>query len=245
MGIRGLSRRGPDETTARHRQVQDPSYRVFHDIIECLVAALEAKDCYTCGHSSRVADMSLDLARTMGLRGMALEDVHFAAHLHDIGKIGISESILHKPDMLSAQEWAELQQHPVIGYNILCKSRALGDIPKIVLHHHERWDGRGYPEGLSGSQIPLGSRIIALSDAIDAMTTVRPYRVAVSWERCYDEVQLHRGKQFDPAVVEAAELLWRPWANQWKQAAAILLYETENLNDSGQAVWRSYAPSPR
>ena len=206
--VRGSLHRGPDETVASYRQARDPSYPVFHDIIECLVAALEAKDCYTCGHSSRVAAMSLDLARALGMRGIALEDVHIAAHLHDIGKIGVSESVLHKPDRLSAQEWTKLQAHPVIGFNILRKSKALGKIPSIVLHHHERWDGRGYPPGLPGSQIPVGSRIIALADAIDAMTTARPYRVPLSWEDCYDEVQSNKGRQFDPLVVEAADQLW-------------------------------------
>lgn len=217
MRFRGPFHQGSDAAAASRRRKRDPSYQVFHGIIECLVAALEAKDCYTCGHSSRVADMSLDLARALGMRGIALEDVHIAAHLHDIGKIGVSESVLRKPDRLSAQEWDELQEHPVIGFNILRKSKALGEIPTIVLHHHERWDGRGYPQGLPGSQIPLGSRIIALADAIDAMTTARPYRIPLSWEDCYDEVQINKGKQFDPLVVASAEQLWRPWTARWRR----------------------------
>jgi putative nucleotidyltransferase with HDIG domain len=185
----------------------------FHDIIECLIAALEAKDAYTSGHSSRVADMTLDLAHTLELKGVDFEKVHIAAHLHDIGKVGIAENILNKPEKLLAHEWAQIQAHPVVGYNILSKSRRLYKIAKIVLHHHERWDGRGYPQGLQRNQIPLGSRIIAVADAVDAMTTDRPYRKPLSWEGCYNELRINKEKQFDPLVVEAAAQLWEKWAD--------------------------------
>ncbi len=183
----------------------------FHEIIECLTAALEAKDLYTSGHSSRVADMSFDMARALGLRGSVRENIHIAAHLHDIGKMGVPENILNKKGKLLPHEWAYIQRHPEIGYNILCKSKGLHEIAEIVLHHHERWDGKGYPHGLKADKIPLGARIIAVADAIDAMTSVRPYRDAMSWEDCMTEVVLNKGIQFDPVVVEAAERLWRRW----------------------------------
>lgn len=194
----------------------------FHDIIECLAAALEAKDLYTSGHSSRVGDMSYDLGRAMGLKGSQLETIHIAGHLHDIGKMGISENILNKREKLLPQEWAQIQAHPEIGYKILAKSKGLLKIAQIVLNHHERWNGRGYPHGLKQELIPLGSRIIGLADAVDAITSIRPYRKAMSWEECWDEVLANKGEQFDPAVVEASTKLWKRWKIRY-QAPQIFL----------------------
>jgi len=186
----------------------------FHDIIECLVAALEAKDAFTSGHSSRVADMTLDIVRALKIKEPEFENMHIAAHLHDIGKIGVAEDILNKPGKLLPHEWTQILAHPVLGYNILCKSSRLYKIAKIVLHHHERWDGKGYPQGLQRNHIPLGSRIIAVADAVDAMVTDRPYRKSLSWEGCYRELQVNKEKQFDPLVVEAAAQLWSKWSRQ-------------------------------
>lgn len=183
----------------------------LHDVIECLTAALEAKDMYTSGHSSRVADMTFDLARVIGVKGSKLEDIHIAAHLHDIGKMGIPENILNKAGKLLPHEWAQIQRHPEIGYNILYKSKQLHKIAKMVFHHHERWDGKGYPSGLEKDKIPLGSRLIGLADGIDAMTSARPYRKAMSWDNCKKEIILNKGIQFDPVAVEAAEKLWKKW----------------------------------
>jgi len=126
---------------------------VYHDIIECLTAALEARDPYSEDHSRRVADMALDLARKVGLRDAEVEYIHMAAHLHDIGKIGVPDHILRKPGPLLPHEWALIRRHPEIGYNILNKSPRLRPIALLVLHHHERWDGRGYPEGLKGEAL--------------------------------------------------------------------------------------------
>lgn len=187
----------------------------FHDIIECLAAALEAKDLYTSGHSTRVGDMSYDLGRAMGLKGSKLDNIHIAAHLHDIGKMGISENILNKKGKLLPHEWAQIQKHPEMGYRILAKSKGLKEIAEIVLHHHERWDGKGYPDGLCENRIPLGSRIIGVADAIDAITSIRPYRKALSWEECWNEVLLNKGIQFDPVAVDAAEKLWKKWRDRW------------------------------
>jgi len=197
-------------------------YKMFrmqhmHDVIECLTAALEAKDIYTSGHSSRVADMSFDLACVMGLRGFMIQDIHIAAHLHDIGKMGVPENILNKKGKLLPHEWAQIQQHPEIGYTILCKSKQLHNIAEVVFHHHERWDGKGYPSGLAKDKIPLGSRIIAVADGIDAMTSARPYREAMTWQACMEEVQLNKGIQFDPVVVEATEKLWKKWDKSEKK----------------------------
>jgi len=188
---------------------------IYHDIIECLTAALEARDPYSKEHSSRVADMAYDLGRRLGLKGKELEKVHIAAHLHDIGKIGVPDQILRKPGKLLPHEWAAIRRHPEIGYNILSRSRRLEDIALLVLYHHERWDGKGYPKGLKGEAIPLGARIIGLCDAIDAMTSDRPYRPALSWRQCWEEVEANKALQFDAVVVEAAEALWPVWEKRW------------------------------
>lgn len=185
---------------------------VYHDSIECLVAALEARDMYTSGHSNRVADMSYDLAKSLNIKGSHLEAIHIAAHLHDIGKLGIPDNILNKKGKLLPHEWEEIKRHPEIGCHILQKSKALLQVAEIVLHHHEHWDGAGYPAGLTGGSIPLGARIISVADAIDAMVSERPYRSAMTWESCMEEIVLNKGIQFDPAVVEAAQKLWPKWA---------------------------------
>ncbi|MCX7749598.1 MAG: HD-GYP domain-containing protein [Clostridia bacterium] len=188
---------------------------VYHEVIDCLVAALEAKDAYTSGHSSKVADMTCELAKVLGIKGSLLEDIHLAAHLHDIGKIGIPENILNKRGKLLPHELAQIRRHSEIGYNILIKSEGLRNIAQIVLHHHERWDGKGYPQGLKEDKIPLGSRIIAVADAMDAMISDRPYRAAMDWETCKKEVLENKSLQFDPVVVEAAVVLFPRWYKQF------------------------------
>ena len=173
---------------------------MYHDIIDSLVTALEAKDNYTAGHSGRVADMTYLVSRILGVKGRHLEEIHIAAHVHDIGKIGIPDRILNKNGKLLPSEWECIKQHPVIGYNILNKSSKLHTISKIVLHHHERWDGRGYPEGLKQKEIPLGSRIIAVCDSIDAMISKRPYRDSLSIDECRKEIENNIGIMFDPHI---------------------------------------------
>jgi putative nucleotidyltransferase with HDIG domain len=179
-------------------------YIDFHDVIECLIAAVEARDKYTCGHSTRVADITLKIAEEIGIQGAALEMIHMAAHMHDIGKIGISDEILSKPGKLNALEWDTIKQHPQIGYNILTRSNALREIADIVLYHHERWDGNGYPEGLKGEEIPLGSRIIALADSIDAMMYKRPYKQPITEQECIYQIKINKGLQFDPYLAQIA-----------------------------------------
>jgi len=175
---------------------------LYHDIIESLVAALEAKDNYTSGHSERVALMTYELSKGLGIKGVALENIDIAAHLHDIGKIGVPDKVLNKNGKLLPHEWEYIKMHPKIGFDILSKSDRLRFISKIVLHHHERWDGKGYPQGLSGITIPLGSRIIAVCDSIDAMTSDRPYRKAMSFEECINEIIINIGLMFDPVIVQ-------------------------------------------
>ncbi len=189
----------------------------LHDILDCLIGALEAKDPYTSGHSTRVADMSLDLAKELGLRGKALDEVHMAAHLHDIGKMGISEKILNKNGRLLPEELVEMEKHPSIGYDILMRVRGLAPIAEIVLGHHERWDGAGYPLGRKGDEVSLGARIIGVADAIDAMTSQRVYKKPLGWDSCRREVLRCSGTQFDPQVVQASLRLFRKWEKEFQE----------------------------
>lgn len=185
---------------------KNPTYffhRSSEDIVKCLLEALKAKDRYTFNHSSRVAQMSYELALSSGVRGRELESIHIAALLHDIGKIGVSDCILNKSGSLAKSEWNQIYSHPVVGANILNISEGLKEVSKIVLHHHERFDGLGYPSNLKGKSIPLGSRIISVCDAVDTMTSDRPYRKALSMSICLSEVINHSGSQFDPEVVHS------------------------------------------
>ncbi|MEY8352733.1 HD-GYP domain-containing protein [Lachnospiraceae bacterium 54-53] len=180
----------------------------YHEIIECIVSALDAKDPYTAGHSQRVSDMALALSGFLELDEGEMEKIHIAAHLHDIGKIGVPDAVLNKPEKLSREEWESMKRHPMIGADILSKSRHLNELKDIVLHHHERYDGRGYPGGLKGEEIPLGARVIAICDSIDAMTSVRGYRKAYSLEYCYEEIRKNLGVMYDPVIGAIALKHW-------------------------------------
>lgn len=190
---------------------------IFHEAIECLTTALEARDAYSYGHSERVADMVSDLGKKIGLRRKELEIVHIAAHLHDIGKIGVPDNILRKPGKLFPHEWAQVRRHPEIGAQILSKSRYLRDVARMVLHHHERWDGKGYPAGLKGEEIPLGARLIAVCDTVDAMTSERPYRLPFSWDECLAEIKACKATQLDAVLVDKAEELWPRWKARYQR----------------------------
>lgn len=172
----------------------------YHEIIECIACALDAKDPYTAGHSQRVSDMALKVCQLMGLKEHDAEAVHIAAHLHDIGKIGVPDAVLNKAGKLTDEEWAYMRKHPEIGAEILSKSHKLSELSEIVLMHHERFDGRGYPTGKSGVDIPVGARIIAICDSIDAMTSNRCYRKAHDFDYCYHEIENNLGKMYDPII---------------------------------------------
>ena len=181
----------------------------FHEIIGCITSALEERDYYMEGHSQRVSDMVLALAKRMGFSKDEVMLFHFSAHLHDIGKIGIPDAILRKNGRLTDAEFAVIKQHPEIGARILRKSPAFAEIAEIVLHHHERFDGLGYPDGISGYNIPLGSRLIAVCDSIDAMMTTRSNRKAFSEQDCYEEIKRCSGTRYDPDVVDAVMTHWK------------------------------------
>lgn len=173
----------------------------MHALIDVVVNILDARDPHTFIHSWRVAELSVLIAEAMGLPNEWIDKIHIAAHLHDIGKIGVPDKVLNKTGRLSNDEILLMQAHPRIGYNIIERLPILREISRIVLHHHERFDGLGYPEGLQGESIPLESRIISVVDAFDALNTDRPYRKAKNYDACFEEINLHAGSQFCPTVV--------------------------------------------
>jgi putative nucleotidyltransferase with HDIG domain len=177
----------------------EESYRIT---LEALATALDAREHETQAHSQRVQEYALTLGRSLGLDSDDLIHVGRGALLHDVGKIGVPDSILLKPGKLTPDEWVEMKKHPQIGYEILKEIHFLEPAAEIVLAHQERWDGKGYPNGLAGTDIPLGARIFAVVDTLDAMTSDRPYRRALSFQMALDEVHRCSGSQFDPTVVE-------------------------------------------
>jgi putative nucleotidyltransferase with HDIG domain len=172
--------------------------------LRALVTALDTRDEETQGHSLRVVKYTLKLAELMGIDDPdILKLLEYGSLLHDIGKIGIPDNILKKPGKLTEQEWDVMRTHPTVGYNILHNIEFLDEASQVVLHHHERWDGSGYPDGLKGETIPLGARIFAVVDTVDAMTSERPYRKALTFENASGELLKYSGIQFDKQVVEA------------------------------------------
>ncbi len=171
--------------------------------MKSLVTALEARDEYTKGHTARVSAMSLRLGRHMGLSEQALRDLEIAANLHDIGKIGVRDAVLLKAGSLTDEEYAKIQEHAVIGAEILRPIASLAAVAPLIMYHHERWDGEGYPTCLRGEDIPLGARIIAVADAYDAMTSDRPYRRGMAAKKALDIIAREMGKQFCPTCARA------------------------------------------
>ena len=178
------------------------AYRTTH-IVGSLVDSTRRHDGYTAEHSVRTSVVARDIATTMGLAHEVLEQVELAGLLHDVGKIGIPRSVLLKSGGLDQAESSLVRLHPVLGASILSTITELRTLAPLVLHHHERFDGHGYPNGLSGSGIPIESRIILVADAFDAMTSDRHYRTAVTEEAAIAELLQCSGRQFDPAVIEA------------------------------------------
>jgi len=177
--------------------------KVYLSTIEVLATAIDAKDPYTQGHSRRVTQYSVAIAEEMNLSPKEVEDIRYAGLLHDVGKIGIKDSIIRKPGRLTDEEYAIIKKHPAIGAKILRPVDFLADKIPGVLHHHEYYDGRGYPDHLTGEDIPLAGRIICVADAFDAMTTNRPYRKGLTVKTAVGELKKFSGKQFDPVCVEA------------------------------------------
>jgi putative nucleotidyltransferase with HDIG domain len=189
------------QLAAKHQELRT----AYIQTIRALAEAIDAKDAYTRGHSERVAVYSSRLAREMGLRKEMIERVYFSGLLHDVGKIGIPDAIITKPDRLTEQEYLEIQKHPEIGAKILEPVEFLRHIVPCVRHHHEWYDGcdRGYPDRLRADKIPLPSRLILVCDTVEAMTSDRPYRKALPLDTVVRELHKYSGSQFDPQCVEA------------------------------------------
>jgi putative nucleotidyltransferase with HDIG domain len=173
----------------------------YDDTLEALGGALDLRDNETAGHSHRVTRYCLELARRMGCSGEQLKHIERGAYLHDIGKIGTPDAILLKPGKLTPEEQEIMQQHARVGYELVSRIEFLQEAAEIVHSHQERYDGKGYPQGLAGEAIPLGARIFAVADTFDAMTSNRPYRKALPLESAMEEIRNESGRQFDPRVV--------------------------------------------
>jgi putative nucleotidyltransferase with HDIG domain len=190
-------------------QLKQSEERVYFETVSALALAVEAKDPYTRGHSQRVSEIAVAIAREMGLPQEDVDVIRDSALLHDIGKIGIPDDVLGKPGPLSEQEYRTVQQHPLTGRRILMPLASLRRLQDPVRHHHERPDGKGYPEGLSREQIDARGAILAVADSLDAMLSDRPYRNAYSLERARREMERCAGTQFDEEVVRALMVLIR------------------------------------
>ena len=198
------------ETLASQASIAIENARLYHNLlnvyletIRSLAAAIDAKDSYTHGHSRRVTDLSVGIALEMNLPKSEVDTIRHASLLHDVGKIGISEKILLKPGRLTDDEFETIKSHPYIGAGILNSIEFLHSVCEIIKHHHERYDGKGYPDKLAGEEIPLGARIICVADSFDAITSCRPYRKPLTFDEATEEVKRCSGTQFDPEVAAA------------------------------------------
>ncbi|MGA2284735.1 MAG: HD domain-containing phosphohydrolase [Dehalococcoidia bacterium] len=208
-----------------NREILSMSARLketYDATLEALAAALDARDSETGGHSSRVTVYTMDMARELGIeeRSDKWLDIERASLLHDVGKIGVSDAILNKPGPLTSEEWQQMRKHPAIGYEMLKDVKFLSSAAEIVYAHHERFDGKGYPVGLAGEDVPLGARIFAVADAFDAMTSNRPYRRALSVDKAREEIVGNSGSQFDPRIVEAFLHCIEDWTANLKERQA-------------------------
>jgi putative nucleotidyltransferase with HDIG domain len=188
------------------------------DLVAALSRSMAAKDYYTGGHTERVSTIAVALARRLGYSGDELDAVEIGALLHDIGKIGVPEQILHKPGPLDDEEWKVMKEHPIISEFILSEVDLHPIVTQIARSSHERIDGRGYPDSLAGDQVPVPARIVLVADAWDALTSDRPYRRACRPPEALAEVQAHAGTQFCPTVVAALEQLYRDEPEQLASA---------------------------
>jgi putative nucleotidyltransferase with HDIG domain len=193
---------GFNRAAAAIREARDGLQGAYVEFVESLANALDARDRYTAGHSDRVSELACATATALGVTPGEVEKIRIGALLHDIGKIGIADAVLQKTGKLTVEEFALIKQHPEIGRRILEGVQGFAPYLAAVELHHENWDGTGYPRGQAGEETPLAARIIHVSDAYDAMTTDRPYRLGMSHERALSILREFAGSQFDPGVVE-------------------------------------------
>jgi response regulator RpfG family c-di-GMP phosphodiesterase len=205
------------EQTRQLRATMNELSVAYDSTLSALVKALDAREKEVGSHSERVMNFATFLGEKLGISGKELQELAKGALLHDIGKIGISDNILLKPGKLDAEEWTEMRRHPQVGHDILSEIDFLKGPAEIILSHHERFDGTGYPHQLRGESIPLGARIFATVDTLDAMTSDRPYRRSLPFDAVTAEISKHSGTQFDPAI---ANLFLTISRTQWEECAA-------------------------
>jgi hypothetical protein len=193
-----------EQRAEENRKLYEELRGIYRDTVRAFAAAIDIKDKYTQGHSERVGKYSEIIARELGWSEAEVEGIQIAGYLHDVGKLVVDRDIINAPYRIDAKQSSELNRHPVAGYEILSPiNHPYADIPLMAKYHHERLDGRGYPEGLVDEQIPIGAKIVSLADAFDAMTTDRPYRRRRSFEDVIQDLRQNSGTQFDPKVVAA------------------------------------------
>ncbi len=195
------------ETFKQERAASAELHRSYVATVRALANAVEARDAYTGKHAERVAAYGVELARAVGLQLTDAPEIEFGFLLHDVGKVAVPDAILFKPGRLTEDEFRLIARHPEIGTEILRDVDFLGEAKLVVRHHHERWDGAGYPDGLAGEDIPLGARIIHVADALDSMLTTRIYRAARPGDEALEELRRRAGTQFCPRCVTALERL--------------------------------------
>jgi ribonuclease P protein subunit RPR2 len=191
------------ETFKEERTRAQELQRSYTATVSALSNAVEARDAYTGRHAERVSAYGMELARVVGLPLEDMPRLEFGFLLHDIGKVAVPDAILYKPEALTEEERALMEQHPLIGAEIVGRVEFLSGAVDVVRSHHERWDGTGYPDGLAGEAIPLVARVFAVADVLDALTTNRPYRPASSLTVAREMITAESGTQFDPRVIEA------------------------------------------
>ncbi len=191
------------ETFKEERARSQELRRSYVATVRALSNAVEARDAYTGKHAERVTAYGMEIARRLGSALSDSPEIEFGFLLHDIGKVGIPDAILFKPSALSDKERALMQQHPVIGAEIVSAVEFLGEAAGVVRSHHEHWDGRGYPDRLAGNEIPLAARVFSVADVLDALTTTRPYRPALALTEAREMIVSESGGHFDPQVIEA------------------------------------------
>jgi putative nucleotidyltransferase with HDIG domain len=197
--------------------------RTNEELLQLMIKSIEARDLYTSGHSRRVQRYSIIIARGLGLSERETELIGKAALLHDVGKIYEKYGpILRKADKLTSEEWSTMQEHPADGANLVATMSGLKEIIPAIRHHHENWDGSGYPDGLAAERIPLAARIISFADTIDAMTSERPYRQPLTEAQVRSEIIRCRGRQFDPAIADRliASTIWHSLFQPAKRTAS-------------------------
>jgi putative nucleotidyltransferase with HDIG domain len=191
------------ETFKRERERRHELRRSYMATVRALCNAVEARDAYTGKHAERVAAYGMEIARVLDAPFSDDPEVEFGFLLHDVGKVAVPDSILWKPEPLTPEERTLMERHPIVGWEILREIDFLGEAKLVVRHHHERWDGKGYPDGLGGDVIPLAARVFAVADVLDALTTLRPYRQPSSTDEARGMIEESSGTQFDPEVVAA------------------------------------------